>query len=273
MGACGDYHVFGVDLSGEAWRYVGRACVEARTAAQAMERVAGEQGLDRTEVLWAIAATNLARRAADPAARPAPQPPLPDPAFPEGVVMTRELPKSRFAVHLVAQTDPLTLDYVEKVNCSSAEIAMEYVASTHGLDPDAALIACASGSEVVRVVMAYTELELAEDYHRLVTNAGVQGQKLWDHYDTPAYQDWMGYLEAQAAIDGLQLQHTFWLQTSFGEPLTLLARPNGKSYKLPLTMGAERRARAAHRDYGHALEKARLRAADEVARRQHLRHA
>jgi hypothetical protein len=242
--------------------------VPAVDAVAAMEAVAAHRGLDETEILHALDVAALVARDPDSAQRPAPQQPEPDPPLPGGIVMTADIPAPGYGVWEPVEGSYLELHWLERANSATAEIAIEYVAAKRGIDISAPLVAFAKDDSVMREFMAYNRVGLAEAYVTLVRDAGVQGQRLWDHYeDDPAYRHWRDYLDQQAAIDGFKLEHTWWLQTSFGEPLTLIARPDGKPYKLKLDLGHEKRVKAVERDYGRErLTAARKRADDVLAR-------
>ena len=148
---------------------------------------------------------------------------------------------------------------------TTAAIAIECLAASRKLNPAARLAAFRYDDLVSRETMGYTRLQLAEQYLTLVCEAGVQGRDLWDHgEEDAAYRHWRVYLDEQAAIDGFKLEHTFWLQTSFSEPLTLIARPNGRPYKLALK--PEKRVKAVERDYGRERVRAAQARADKVLR-------
>jgi hypothetical protein len=240
--------------------------VDAADAIEAMETVAVHRGFDETEMLRALDDAALVWRDPDPAKRPSPKQPEPDPPFPGGIVMTKDIPAPGYGVWEPVSGPDLEFHWLERANCATAEIAIEYVAAKRGLDMAAPLVAFAQDHAVLREFMAYNQVGLAEAYLTLVRNAGVQGSELWDHWEeSPAYRHWRDHLDAQAELDGFKLEHTAWLQTSFGEPLTLIARPNGKPYKLNLDLGHEKRMMAVERDYGRERVKAAIDRAEKEA--------
>ena len=260
-----EFHVFDTPLVSSDYVLRQLERVSAADAVEAMEAVAARRGLNETEILRALDVAALVARDRDPAKRPASQQPQPDPPFPSGIVMTADIPAPGYGVWEPVEGPYLELHWLERANCATAEIAIEYVAAKRGIGISAPLVAFTQDDSVMREFMAYNRVGLAEAYVTLVRDAGVQGQRLWDHYDDdPAYRHWRDYLDEQAEIDGFKLEHTWWLQTSFGEPLTLIARPDGKPYKLKLDLGGEKRVEAVERDYGRDRVEAARQRADEV---------
>ena len=246
--------------------------VTAPDAVEAMEIVAASRGLDETEILRALDDAALVCRHPVPAKRPPPQQPKPDPPFPDGVVMTKDIPAPGFGVWEPVTGPLLELHWLERANCETAEIAIEFVAAKRELDVAAPLVAFAQDDSVMREVMAYNRVGLAEAYLTLVQDAGVRGQQLWDHWEEDAaYRHWRDHLDAQAELDGFKLEHTAWLQTSFIEPLTLIARPDGKPYELNLELGCDERVQAVERDYGRERVEAAIARAEEALARSSVR--
>jgi hypothetical protein len=262
------FHVFDMPLVSSSYVLRRLEQVTARDAVKAMETVATRRGLDETEILRAIADAALVWRDPDPAKRPPPQKPEPDPPFPSGIVMTKDIPAPGYGVWEPVPGPYLELHWLDRANCKTPEVAMEWVAAERGMHAAAPLVAFARDDSVMREFMAYNRAGLADAYLTLVREAGVQGHRLWDHWeDDAAYRHWRDYLDAQAEADGFRLEHTAWLQTSFSEPLTLIARPNGKPYRLKLDLGRDARVKAVERDYGRDRVLSAIARAEEAVRR------
>lgn len=260
-----EFHVFDMPLISSSYVLRQLEQLSAANAVEAMEIVAASRGLDETAILRALDDAALVWRRPDPAKRPPPLQPKPDPPFPDGIVMTKDIPAPGFGVWEPVTGPLLELHWLERANCATAEIAIEFVAAKRGLDVAAPLVAFAQEDSAIREFMAYNRVELAEAYLTLVRHAGVQGHQLWDHWEeSAAYRHWRDHLDAQAELDGFKLEHTAWLHTSFIEPLTLIARPDGKPYKLNLDLGRDRRVKAVERDYGRERVQAAIARAEDA---------
>lgn len=122
--------------------------------------------------------------------------------------------------------------------------------------------------------------QLTQDYETLVRAGGVDAPYEIEGYDPghPIYEHWMSFLEEQAALDGIRLQRAGYVQTSHWCGLMLIAQPNGEPYELRIFSDepsgqaqqelVARRLEAAERDYGEALEVARVRAKKRSLQRQ-----
>jgi hypothetical protein len=263
-----DFHLFDMPLVSSSYVLRRLEQVTALDAAEAMETVAMRRGLDETQILRALDDAALVWRNPDPAKRPPAQKPEPEPPFPSGIVMTKDIPAPGYGVWEPVPGPFLELHWLDRANCQTPEVAIEYVAAQRDIDCAASLVAFAHDDSVMREFRAYNRAGLAEAYLTLVRDAGVQGQQLWDHWeDDPAYRHWRGHLDEQAELDGFKLEHTAWLQTSFIEPLTLIARPDGKPYRLKLDLGREARVKAVERDYGRDCVLSAIARAEEAVRR------
>jgi hypothetical protein len=260
------FHVLDMPLTTQSSFVLRRLeVVTAADAVEAMEVVARRRGLDETAALRAVDDAALVWRDPDPSTRPAPSRPDPDPPLPDGIVMTEDIPEPGYHVWEPVTGPHLEFHWLERANCATAEVAIEYVAARRQLDRGAPLVAFAQDDSVMRETMAYNQKGLAEAYLTLVRDAGVQGRRLWDHWEEDAaYRHWRDYLDAQAKLDGFELEHTAWLQTSFLEPLTLVARPDGRPYKIELDLGREPRVKAMQRDYGRETVEAAIARAERT---------
>lgn len=79
-------------------------------------------------------------------------------------------------------------------------------------------------------------MELAEDYEALVRDGARVGP--WNaggSTRSAAFKRWAGYLRTQAELDGLRINHSWYMHISFPRPVIEVAqRANGRHYDLPL---------------------------------------
>ena len=281
-----DYHIFSSeDNAGRPWLLTRLGVVAAETPERAMEEVAVRHGLDEMYRLWAVADADMVWRAKDPADRSAIPPPSPV-QRPSGLRRTwksfhRWAMPGRYDHGLIlsggstpgyrvyeALTEPdMRLTLLAVKDGDDAGLAIEKAARDRALD-DATMVSVSAEALVARFIPSHTREELAAAYDQLVRRAGVNGgRNLGDEPpDSPTHSHWRSYLANQAVLDGLKVEFVGFVQTSFVEPLALLAQPNGKAYKLPIEGGTEQRIRAVERDYGPLLEQARRRATAELER-------